>query len=441
MYIHKVPTLVSLAQLEGEAKPGQFCSPDEPIRECGGRVLPTIVYPFTEGSNPRKARSFGQLDVASIEQELARTTVDAGSDDGHNSASDSTCSVVSSDEQASVACSNPDTSLPEKVLCKEWDRRFEQGLFRYDVKACDTKVTEGVYGFVAQLNEGRASKKRATEFRVDKVVQPFDGSKFNFQKAAMKEVLFQFTAGAVSHTHYHSKAACTPSPNLVLINVSPIEYGHILLVPRVNDCIPQVVDQTSVLFALQCSMEVQNPFFRLGYNSLGAFGTINHLHFQGYFLEMPYPVEIAPTAPVVGLPEKVRGVHIERLQAYPVHGWVFSGADNVDSMASVVGAVCMQLQALDVPHNLLICDMGSRVILWPQCYAAKQAQDKVPQAVLDTGVNPAAFEIAGHMVLKRREDYEEMSQERAWSILEHVSLTNEEMERLQAKVFAAYMTV
>ena len=162
-----------------------------------------------------------------------------------------------------------------------------------------------MYGFIAQLNEGRASKKRATEFRVDKVVQPFDGGKFNFQKAAMKEVLFQFTAGAVNHTHYHSKAQCGPSPNLVLINVSPIEYGHVLLVPRVNDCIPQGVDQTSLLFALQCAREVQSPYFRLGYNSLGAFGTINHLHFQGYFLEMPYPVERAPTVPVKGLPDKV----------------------------------------------------------------------------------------------------------------------------------------
>lgn len=137
---------------------------------------------------------------------------------------------------------------------------------------------------------------------------------------------------------------------------------------------------------------------------------------------------------------QVRGVHVERLQAYPVHGWVFSGADNVDSMASVVGAVCMQLQALDVPHNLLICDMGSRVMLWPQCYAAKQARQQVPDAVLDTGVNPAAFEIAGHMVLKRREDYETMSQDRAWDILQHVSLSNDEMEELQAKVFAVYMT-
>lgn len=40
---------------------------------------------------------------------------------------------------------------------------------RYDVTACPTKVVPGVYGFVAQLNEGRATKKRATEFRVDQV--------------------------------------------------------------------------------------------------------------------------------------------------------------------------------------------------------------------------------------------------------------------------------
>jgi GDP-L-galactose phosphorylase len=163
-----------------------------------------------------------------------------------------------------------------------------------------------VYGFIAQLNEGRATKKRATEFCVDRVCQPFNGSKFNFRKAAMKEVLFQFTAGAVQRTKYLSSAACGPSPNLVLINVSPIEYGHVLLVPRVNDCIPQAVDQTAMLFALQCANEVNNPFFRLGFNSLGAFGTINHLHFQGYFLEQPYPVERAPTAPVARLPERVR---------------------------------------------------------------------------------------------------------------------------------------
>ena len=61
------------------------------------------------------------------------------------------------------------TSLLDTVLLAEWEDRAEQGLFRYDVTACPTKVVPGAYGFVAQFNEGRGSKKRPTEFRVDKV--------------------------------------------------------------------------------------------------------------------------------------------------------------------------------------------------------------------------------------------------------------------------------
>jgi GDP-L-galactose phosphorylase len=61
------------------------------------------------------------------------------------------------------------SSLLDTVLLAEWEDRAEQGLFRYDVTACPTKVVPGAYGFVAQFNEGRGSKKRPTEFRVDKV--------------------------------------------------------------------------------------------------------------------------------------------------------------------------------------------------------------------------------------------------------------------------------
>lgn len=64
------------------------------------------------------------------------------------------------------------------------------------------------------------------------------------------------------------------------IQVSPIEYGHVLLVPRVLDRLPQRIDQDSFLLALYMAVEANNPYFRLGYNSLGAFATINHLHFQ-----------------------------------------------------------------------------------------------------------------------------------------------------------------
>jgi hypothetical protein len=54
----------------------------------------------------------------------------------------------------------------------------------------------------------------------------------------------------------------------------------VLLIPRIFECLPQRIDHASFLLALHMAAEAGNPYFRLGYNSLGAFATINHLHFQ-----------------------------------------------------------------------------------------------------------------------------------------------------------------
>ena len=115
------------------------------------------------------------------------------------------------------------------------------------------------------------------------VCQPWDAKKFNFQKALQQEVLFQYEAGLPGDSKGVKFIPASPannSPNLVLINVSPIEYGHVLLVPRVMDGLTQLVDQQSMRLALQFCENSNNPYFRLCYNSLGAYGTINHLHFQ-----------------------------------------------------------------------------------------------------------------------------------------------------------------
>ena len=68
-----------------------------------------------------------------------------------------------------ISPSSVDSNLLDSVLLAEWEDRAEQGLFRYDVTACPTKLVPGPYGFIAQCNEGRLSKKRPTEFRVDQV--------------------------------------------------------------------------------------------------------------------------------------------------------------------------------------------------------------------------------------------------------------------------------
>lgn len=96
---------------------------------------------------------------------------------------------------------------------------------------CSVQVIPGEYGFIAQLNEGRHLKKRPTEFRVDKVLQPFDENKFNFTKVGQEEVLFQFEASDDGEVQFFPNAPIDvdSSPNLVAINVGFLNFVQILV--------------------------------------------------------------------------------------------------------------------------------------------------------------------------------------------------------------------
>ncbi|KAF7057627.1 hypothetical protein CFC21_064847 [Triticum aestivum] len=323
------------------------------------------------------------------------------------------------------------------LLLGQWEDRMTQGLFRYDVTACETKVIPGNLGFVAQLNEGRHLKKRPTEFRVDRVLQPFDSAKFNFTKVGQEEVLFQFENSGSDDSYFLRSAAVTVAdraPNVV----SPIEYGHVLLIPRVLDHVPQRIDQESFLLALHMAAEAASPYFRLGYNSLGAFATINHLHFQAYYLTVPFPVEKAATQRIPLAEGGIKsGVKVSKLMNYPVRGLVFEEGNTLNDLANVVSSACIWLQDNNVPCNVLISDSGRKIFLFPQCYAEKQALGEVSQELLDTQVNPAVWEISGHIVLKRRDDYEEASEASAWRLLAEVSLSEARFEEVKAYIFDA----
>jgi len=327
----------------------------------------------------------------------------------------------------------------DSVLLGEWEERMQRGLFRYDVTTCETKVIPGNYGFIAQLNEGRHLKKRPTEFRVDKVLQDFDPSKFNFTKVGQEEVLFRFEESEENKVQYLEKALVLDSPNVIAINVSPIDYGHVLLVPRVLDCLPQRIDHDSLLLAMHLAAEAGNTSFRLGYNSLGAFATINHLHFQAYYLALPFPVEKAPTKRAPWKSEK-GGVKISELCNYPVRGLVFEGCNTLENLSNAVGSACIYLQDNNIPYNVLIADCGKRVFLFPQCYAEKQALGEVDQEILDTQVNPAVWEISGHIVLKRKQDFDRASEDYACKLLAEVSLSEERFEEVKDYILEAAAT-
>lgn len=396
----------------------------------------------------------GKLSAAELVYDSASTNSQSSS----NGSFEDDCSMCTSSSSSVSSCCDSmrsPQSVLERTLLSHWRNRAERGLFKYDVTACESTVLDGAFAFVAQLNEGRATTKRPTEFRVDLVCQPFDESKFNFCKAAKSEILFAFMpdthqqvfldspdnaftddAGAVermlspytqSGCVYHADANVGRSPTLVLLNISPIEYGHVLLVPRVLDKLPQRIRQDALAVALHFSHECNTPSFKVGYNSLGAYATINHLHFQAYFLDTSLPLENANTEALKRLPNDVL---VERTTSYPVRCFVFHARHSIDELAAAVARCCETLQEQNVPFNLLIADRGMRVFVIPNCFAERIATGLVPEHVVNTGINPAAFEISGHLLYKRRGDYEEADECSAIDLLTYASMSEEGFETL-----------
>jgi GDP-L-galactose phosphorylase len=538
-YMTRAATVVSFQQLQEQEDdapaattaplppPSEFVGPDgallpdAPVAHIAGTRLPCYVFSEARvagGGLPRPASVDLREAVAAAERAAASASSSGGANGngGNGNGNDNppiaptptpatttaTAPLPPSDRNAAEALGAiAHRSLLDAALLALWDERAEQGLFRYDVTACPTRVLPGVWGFVAQLNEGRATLKRPTEFRVDAVVQPFDGAKFNFKKAYAREVLFAFEprpggdharllpggnpmglagggrAPGVPAPALEDGARMGPSPHLIVINVSPIDYGHVLLVPRVLDDLPQLLSPSTLRLALQFAQEAGNPYLRVGFNSLGAYATINHLHFQAYYLAATMPYERAPTtllprrqqprssssnggvgggasavvspsggdgpsaaAPpllsraeaLVGAP--VAGVRLSRTSDYPVRGFVAEGG-TLAARAQVIGAAAVELQRRNQPHNLLISDAGGRVFLFPQRYAQRQARGDVEPELLATGVNPAVFEIAGHMIMKSREDYDAVSQDLAWRLLDAISLTEDGFLALAEDLF------
>uniref|UniRef100_A0A6N2MW79 GDPGP1-like N-terminal domain-containing protein n=1 Tax=Salix viminalis TaxID=40686 RepID=A0A6N2MW79_SALVM len=71
----------------------------------------------------------------------------------------------------------------------------------------------------------------------------FDENEFNFTEVGQEEVLFRFEKSNDHKRHFPPPVtADSNSSSVVAMNVSPIEYGHVLLIPQVLNCLPQKID-------------------------------------------------------------------------------------------------------------------------------------------------------------------------------------------------------
>lgn len=129
------------------------------------------------------------------------------------------------------------------------------------------------------LRPARAARQVITDLRRD-----FDADKFNFNKAFLRpEILWQ---GACVHDDKTTDLR-------VLYNKFPLAPYHLLVVPDAEFGQPQFLTQhyhhMIAALAVQAQDNLSGLYF--GYNSLGAYASVNHLHFHAVLRDTRLPVE------------------------------------------------------------------------------------------------------------------------------------------------------
>lgn len=129
-------------------------------------------------------------------------------------------------------------------------------------------------------NMRRLRPERLSAQKFDAITQPFDDQLFNFNHPFLKpEIMWQ---GEWSGRHFR-----------VLYNKFPFAPWHLLIVPDAQAQRPQYLDMKThaMMWELVSAQQHSMPGFGIGYNSLGAGASVNHLHFQGFLRSEPLPVE------------------------------------------------------------------------------------------------------------------------------------------------------
>ncbi|XP_036391498.1 GDP-D-glucose phosphorylase 1 [Megalops cyprinoides] len=331
-------------------------------------------------------------------------------------------------------------SIFDNTLRSGWTKKMQQGLFRYTLADLRTRILPGSYGFVAQLNILRGQERRKPQ-RILSIRQQFDAKQFNFNKINPEEIIFEMKKRCVD-TEFKGSALCSYQNGatgglgrmFVVINVSPLEFAHCLFIPEPTLCLQQILTPSAIQIGIESVFLSSDPGFRVGFNSLGAFASINHLHLHGYYLDRELRIESASTETAV--PEK--GLH--RLTDFPTGFLFYTEGENLQAIVGVICQLTDFLVERNIAHNLfltrgcppgkchrpMLTRSGVRIIIWPRtpCFGAKE----------ESAFNVALCELAGHLVIKSREDFENITENEVKCIIQKYLLSEDDFSQLQSEL-------
>ncbi|OYZ56438.1 MAG: hypothetical protein B7X81_04660 [Hydrogenophilales bacterium 17-61-76] len=211
---------------------------------------------------------------------------------------------------------------------------------------------------------------RTSGLKFQSLLCPFDPAGFHFNRPFLAREIFW-------------QGDLAGKPARLLYNKFPFARLHGLLVPEPQRQLPQYLSPELHGWAWELCEEASVPGLCLGYNSVGAGASVNHLHFQSFVQPHPLPVQ----DPCF--------IHNGGKEPYPLPCQRFT-----DPAAAWVQL--NQLHQHNTPYNLIYSQMCLHLI-------PRVAQDSPRLNAQNRGYGWS--EMAGVVTLFSREAFEEMSAE------------------------------
>lgn len=263
---------------------------------------------------------------------------------------------------------------PRELITTQWDKAHRMGLLRYDSNL-ETKLHKDLV-FIA--NPGRFQKPPAT--LQHSVLMPFNPTGFNFGRVRPEEMIGTFQG------------------KTLMVNAFPILRHHFLMVSSPHEPLHQAVEGSDLTAAFALLLRLGDDA-KMGYNSTGAFSSINHRHYQGLLNQAPFAIEKAKRKPL-GSP--VQGVMLSYVEQLGFSSMVLSSFHS-EVLAREVVDVCQHFEGMNQLFNLFFGTTKGElsVFLMPQNFQkflASKEGTRLQARAKALNIAPACWELAGLVI-------------------------------------------
>jgi len=309
----------------------------------------------------------------------------------------------------------------DEYLQKAWKEQMDKGYFRYNFESveADYKIIEKSNScekslpYLAHINEARYIRyEKPKKIPFKKIDEEFNIEKFSFLGIDNREIICKLSSESTSRRL---------TSDLVVINSAPLEFGHILLIPEIENQQRQSLTLEALYSALNLLRLSGSSNFKLMFNSLQGGASVNHLHIHGMYSKYEKHSDNLSRKRLHENCSKNIFITTDSVNQGYVITNLTEDEDTCNSKLEDIHRIVKFFEKKQIAYNMTMFynseSLEPEAVIWPR------------KSLVELNSNPfeiAVSEISGHLIYKSRSDFDNANLESIENHLESAVLEESE---------------